>query len=120
MSSDNYLLIRKLEGKYVVTNEGASCPSPGPIYIDDEGNWSKGVAFDTYEEARDYAYDEWSEYGVEDMVGKEIHTLSPNSIYQFCWTLENSGLVDQDTADEIEKMMFDYLLWPDQKRRIDT
>ena len=66
MSSDNYMLVREHEGKYVVTMEFASAYEPGPI----AQAYARGTWFDTLAEAYDYAFGEYTEYGVESWVGQ--------------------------------------------------
>lgn len=86
MSADNYMHILKRDGKYVVQNRSASayyadeghtvesiqanCDAcePGKWRIDESwivtGGREHGVVFDTLEAAEEYAYSEYSEYGV--------------------------------------------------------
>lgn len=86
MSADNYMHIIKRDGKYVVQNRSASCYyadeghtveslqahydscEPGKWKIDETwiipADAEHDHLFDTLADAEDYAYSEYSEYGV--------------------------------------------------------
>lgn len=89
MSSDNLFLIRKDDGKFVVTMEFASDEYPRPLVKRPDGSYEGGYtqAFDTWEEANEYAHSEYSEYGVEDLTGvspEELAVLDVGSWKQAC------------------------------------
>lgn len=75
MSSDNYILVRKKDNLYYVSDESASSDEPSPI---GEG-WCE--VFGNKEEALDYAYSQYSEYGVRFVDKGSVSPL----------TVENSG-----------------------------
>lgn len=60
MSADNYMLIRKHRGEFVVSMEFAS--DDKPRRVDRKGN----RRFAAHDKAVDYARGEWTEYGVRD------------------------------------------------------
>lgn len=66
MSADNYMLIRKIGGRFAVTMEFASDDEPGSVqYEPDEDGIMQTRWFDTAEDALTYARSEWTEYGIE-------------------------------------------------------
>jgi hypothetical protein len=62
VSADNYMLIRRDRGQYVVTMEFASDDRPGRV------DRKSARRFKTLAAARDYALGEWTEYGVRERV----------------------------------------------------
>jgi hypothetical protein len=86
VSADNYMHVLKRDGKYVVQNRSASAYyadeghtveslqaeqdacRPGKYIVDESwiipADAEHGVVFDTLGEAVEYAYSEYSEYGV--------------------------------------------------------
>lgn len=69
MSADNFYVIRRHDGKFVVTMHFASDEGPlRPIRQKADGSYVGGCtrAFDQWEEAHEYAHEEYAEYGVQD------------------------------------------------------
>lgn len=69
MSADNYFCVRRHDGKFVVTMHFMSDDGPlEPIRKNFDGSFVGGCtrAFDTWEEANEYANEEYAEYGVVD------------------------------------------------------
>lgn len=65
MSADNYYLIRRYKGRYLVTNESASVDTPTPR------KWAVkhgALSFVCLEDARTYALSQYSEYGVTERI----------------------------------------------------
>jgi len=56
MSADNYKLIRKARGGYVVSDESASSDDVSPV--------SRGVWWATLKEAYAFAEEDYAEYGI--------------------------------------------------------
>lgn len=66
MSADNYMLVRKVNGRYAVTMEFASEDAPGPVQFEpDEDGVMRTAWFDALEPAIHHAASEWTEYGIE-------------------------------------------------------